>query len=217
MLRKSSGNMYPWIKHTWNPIKGFCEFDCSYCYVKRFGKQSPAHLVEGELHTQLDASEFVFVGSGIDIFGNSIPDEWIYRTLEHCRKFKTKFLFQSKNPARMLRFRDNFPETERCMWATTIETNRHIYEISKAPNPIDRTILALFPNRVLTIEPVIDFDLDDFLILIKESNPSFINIGADSGNNHLPEPPKEKILALIDGIKQLGIEVKKKTNLERLL
>jgi len=37
-LNKSSGNMYEFITHTWNTVKGACEHDCSYCYMKRWGK-----------------------------------------------------------------------------------------------------------------------------------------------------------------------------------
>ncbi len=37
-LNKSNGNMYEWITHTWNTIKGECYHDCSYCYMKKWGK-----------------------------------------------------------------------------------------------------------------------------------------------------------------------------------
>ena len=40
MLRESKGNMYDFITHTWNPIKGKCLHNCSYCYMKRFGEQN---------------------------------------------------------------------------------------------------------------------------------------------------------------------------------
>ena len=31
-LTKSRGNMYPFVTHTWNAIKGICFHDCPYCY-----------------------------------------------------------------------------------------------------------------------------------------------------------------------------------------
>jgi DNA repair photolyase len=31
-LNKSKGNMYEWITHTWNTVKGACYHDCSYCH-----------------------------------------------------------------------------------------------------------------------------------------------------------------------------------------
>ena len=61
-----------------------------------------------------------------------------------------------------------------------------------------------------------DFDLDEFITMIEECEPLQVNIGADSGNNHLPEPSKEKLLALIGRLKMFTV-IDKKTNLERLL
>jgi len=37
-LRKTEGNMYEFATHLWNPVKGKCGYDCSYCYVKRIAK-----------------------------------------------------------------------------------------------------------------------------------------------------------------------------------
>src|SRR3990167_1900105 len=31
MLNKQKGNMYGFVTHTWNPIKGKCSHNCSYC------------------------------------------------------------------------------------------------------------------------------------------------------------------------------------------
>jgi hypothetical protein len=61
-----------------------------------------------------------------------------------------------------------------------------------------------------------DFDLREMVELIKECNPVQVNIGADSGNNNLPEPGKEKLLELIKELKKFTT-IAKKTNLERLL
>ena len=43
MLNKVSknGNMYQFVTHTWNTIKGECPHGCPYCYMKRWGKQKP--------------------------------------------------------------------------------------------------------------------------------------------------------------------------------
>lgn len=68
----------------------------------------------------------------------------------------------------------------------------------------------------LTIEPIMDFDLPEMVDLIKTANPLKVNIGADSKNNHLPEPSKEKLLALIDELKKFTV-IDQKRNLSRLL
>ena len=61
-----------------------------------------------------------------------------------------------------------------------------------------------------------DFDLDDMIELIKICHPVQVNIGADSGNNRLPEPSKEKLIQLIEALKEFTI-IDQKRNLSRLL
>ena len=52
--------MYNFITHTWNTIKGECPHGCSYCYMKRWGKQSSLHFDEKELKTDLGKNNFIF-------------------------------------------------------------------------------------------------------------------------------------------------------------
>ena len=219
MLRESKGNMYSWVTHTFNTIKGECPHGCTYCYMKRRGKQKPIRFDEKELKTDLGVNNIIFVGSSCDIFANDIPNEWIERTLEHCYKscHRNGFLLQTKNPERMLRFRNEFWDFIRV--CTTIETNRVYPEIMKhCPDPWRRVnFFKQFKfNRYVTIEPIMDFDIDEMIEMIKRCNPVQVNIGADSGNNHLPEPSKEKILELIDELKKFTV-IDEKRNLKRLL
>jgi hypothetical protein len=89
-----------------------------------------------------------------------------------------------------------------------------------APHP---ELRANAMNRIvgfekhITIEPVIQFDLVEMVSMIKHCNPARVHIGADSKGNHLPEPSKEKILALIEALRAMDIEVKPKSNLARLI
>jgi len=92
MLNKTKGNMYPWVSHTWNPIKGKCPHDCSYCYMKRF-PQGELRLDEKALKDNLGEGNFIFVGSSCDMWSNDIPSLWIKKVLEHCRKFDNCFFF----------------------------------------------------------------------------------------------------------------------------
>ncbi len=85
--------MYDFITHTWNTIKGECPHGCSYCYMKRWGKQPPLHFDEKELKTDLGKNNFIFVGSSCDMFAESIPDEWIIKTLDHCKKYSENNYF----------------------------------------------------------------------------------------------------------------------------
>lgn len=214
-LNPSNGNMYEFVTYTWNTVKGTCYHNCSYCYMKRWGKQQPARYDEKEIKTNLGFRNFIFVGSSIDLFSNDIPKEWIQKTLDHCMKFDNHYLFQTKNPSRLSEF--ELPTNS--VVCTTIETNRVYREImGNSPLPTDRSIGMSKINlpKYVTIEPILDFDLNELLELISECNPIQVNIGADSGNNNLPEPSKEKVLKLIDELSKFT-KVEQKKNLKRIL
>jgi len=223
-LNPSKGNMYGFVTHTWNTVKGKCHHDCEYCYMKRWGELKPVRFDEKELKEfdkdikKYGKNLYVFVGSSNDMFNKKINREWIDKTLECCSKYKNKYLFQSKNPSRMTKcFR--FPKES--ILCTTIESNRN-YDKNNAPEVIDRASgiqkckKMLDLKTMVTIEPIMDFDLKELLELIKIANPDYINIGAVTGisNKNFPEPSKEKIEALIEGLKSFDIKIK--TNLKRI-
>jgi len=103
---------------------------------------------------------------------------------------------------------------------STIETNRHYPEIMN--NCVKAEFRAFsFGNikgikKYVTIEPILDFDLIEMVNIIQECEPYQVNIGADSGNNHLPEPSKEKLLQLIKELEKFTV-IHSKRNLNRLL
>ena len=213
--------MYPWVTHTWNTIKGECPHDCTYCYMKRWGKQKAVRFDEKELNTDLGSGNFIFIGSSCDVFAESIPEEWIKKTLKHCEKYDNKYLFQSKNPWRILDFIDACVISDKSVVCTTMETNRFYPEIMGNCPPVSDRSFALHElskviKTYITIEPIMDFDIDEFVITLRNCNPSQVNIGADSGSNDLPEPSKEKILQLIDELKKFTT-IDQKRNLQRLL
>ena len=217
-LNISKGNMYEWVTHTWNAIKGECPHGCTYCYVKRWGKQPDLHFDEKELKTDLGQGNTIFVGSSCDMFAEGILYEWIIRTIDHLNKFNNTYLFQSKNPKwfDVLAIRD----VKKFILCTTIETNRVYPDIMKhAPDPIVRAFdFGKIPikEKYITIEPIMDFDHDSLVELIKYCRPLQVNIGADSGRNGLPEPSRRKILELMEDLDQYTV-VKEKKNLKRLL
>lgn len=220
MMRESKGNMYSWVTHTWNTIKGECPHGCTYCYMHRWGKQKPVRFDEKELKTDLGSGNFIFVGSSCDMFAQDIPKYWITETLVKTDFYTgNQFLFQSKNPQRFMEFLSYFPDGKRTHLCTTIETNRRYPQMNFSPVPEQRAD-AMFHldgfQKYVTIEPVTDFDLPHLVDLIWMCKPVQVNIGADSGNNHLPEPSKEKLLALIDELKKFTV-IDQKRNLKRLL
>lgn len=220
-INPTKGNMYSWLTHTWNACKGACSHDCAYCYMKRWGKLNPVRLDEKELKCNLGNENFIFVGSSCDMFAADIPAEWIEKTLEHCRKFDNKYLFQSKNPLRMLDFVRTGAIPKKSVFCTTIESNRVYPDIMrKSPHVRERAEimreLSVYAEVFVTVEPIMDFDLPEMIDILKTCNASQINIGADSGGNKLPEPSKDKLLALIEAVKSFSV-IDKKRNLERLL
>jgi len=216
-LNTSKGNMYSWVTHTWNPIKGECPHGCTYCYMKRWGKQKPIRFDEKELNTNLGTGNFIFVGSSCDMWADGIVWNWIISILQHCSKFDNTYIFQSKNP-KGFDLIDSICLSDYKL-CTTIETNRWYPEImQRSLKPIDRAIelKRQSVDKLVTIEPIIDFDIKELIGLIRMCHPIQVNIGADSGNNHLPEPPKEKILELIEELKKFTV-IDQKRNLARLL
>ena len=214
-LNESKGNMYEWVTHTGNTIKGKCPHGCTYCYMKHWGKQPELHLDEKELKIPTPEGNFIFVGSSCDMFANNIPFRWIKETLDHCKQFDNQYLFQTKNPAR---FNRDYQLPENSVVCTTIETNRWYPDImNNSPHPINRAIemSRLNVKTYATIEPIMDFDLNSLVSMIKFCNPQQVNIGADSGNNRLPEPSPDKIDALIKELDMFTM-VKLKANLKRL-
>jgi DNA repair photolyase len=218
-LNKSTGNMYEFITHTWNTIKGECPHNCSYCYMHRWGKQKSVRFDEKELKTDLGTDNFIFVGSSCDMFAEKIPYQWIHETMEYLQGyFGNSYLFQSKNPSRI----KDYYLPNNSVICTTIETNR-IYKsiMNSCPLPEERSegmvsISDVGLNTFCTIEPIMDFDLKELAYLIGSFSPQQVNIGADTGRNNLPEPPKEKILELISELEKFTI-VHQKSNLKRLL
>ena len=50
--------------------------------------------------------------------------------------------------------------------------------------------------KMVTIEPVMDFDLDVMISWVENINPCMVWLGYDSGKNNLPEPELEKVKSL---------------------
>lgn len=220
-LNKSGGNMYNFITHTWNTVKGKCPHSCQYCFMKRWGPQPELHFDEEELKTDLykyGENQFVFVGSSCDMWAEEIPPGYKTKTINHCRKYpKNQYLYQSKNPK-------NFLSTilkKNTVYATTIETNRAYPEMGKAPPIWERAhAIRMIKEQgfktMITLEPIMDFDFRHLLELIRHVEPDWVSIGADSQGHGLPEPGPEKIKKLLTALSKFT-KILPKPNLKRLL
>ena len=85
-LRKQKGNMYGFVSHTWNAVKGECSHFCSYCYMHGLWR-SKVRLDEYEFNIDLGINNFIFVGSSTDMFADNVPKEWIIKVLDYCKKY----------------------------------------------------------------------------------------------------------------------------------
>jgi DNA repair photolyase len=225
-LKKPTGDMYPFVDWIWNPVSGRCSHNCSYCYVKRIAKrfhheQAEPHIVKAELHTNLGRGNKIFVCSGCDLFARDVPDEYIIGVINHAHLFSyNTYLFQTKNPERFASPLIGL-SAEQDILCTTIETDQYLPEIMRnAPEPSVRAeyLSAMRENgfrTMVTIEPIMEFCLESMLSLIRKIWPKQVNIGADTGNNHLPEPSPEKIAALVGALRSFT-RVHLKNNLKRL-
>lgn len=229
-LNKVKGNMYDWVTHTHTHLAGRCPHECSYCSILDMQRRFPQlpysgslRLKEEEFKVQYGSGKTIFVENCNDLFADAVPDEWIFRILAHCRQWPDNtYVFQTKNPRRMGQFRmDLYQWQVNFFLGVTVETNRG-NNLELAPQRHERlAALSRFADRwfqpyFITIEPIMDFDLDEFARLLIEAKPSFINIGADSKGHGLPEPSFEKVMQLVDRLKEAGIEIREKRNLDRL-
>jgi hypothetical protein len=187
--------------------------------MKRF-PLSPLHLDEKSLRDDLSKAKTIFVGSSTDMWAEEVPKEWLEKVLAKCSKESSRYLFQTKNPARFWDFR-KFGLPSNAIYGTTIETTNEplSLKISKAPSVwyryADLADLNI-PEKMVSIEPIMDFTVSTLLSWLLFIKPQFVSIGADSKGHNLPEPPAGKIKELIQELEKFT-EVKIKDNLNRLL
>ena len=225
-LNKSKGQMYNWVTHTHSHLGGACPHACSYCFVRAMAERFPAmkkrhtgpvRLIEDEFKVNYGTDKTIFIEHMNDLFAADVPQEFINKIINHCLWWPhNTYVFQTKNPAR---YSDNLGIISLdSILGVTIETNRFMPGISTAPVTFDRMIAIekLNARKFVTIEPVLDFDVDVLASWIDRIKPEFLNLGADSKNRNLPEPTVEKIMALVDKLHEYGIELREKHNLQRL-
>ena len=224
MLNIRKGNMYDFIKYTWNPIKGKCLHDCSYCYMKQINPNATQpRIAEFEFETDLGKGNSIFIGSSTDMFAENIPSEWIVRVLDFCLQRNNPekpntFLLQSKNPKRFLEFVKH-PLMDHVVFGTTIETNRFYPEImNKAPKIEDRVeamekIANLGFRTMVTAEPLMQFDHTDMVSIIKRCQPRLVAIGRNTRRDIiLPEPTNEEVQLLVHELRKCIPKVHIKDN-----
>jgi hypothetical protein len=172
-----------------------------------------------ELNKIKEDKKPIFICSCNDLFANDVPQDIIITILNKCGEFRSnEYLFQTKNPRRLSPY-VAFWIPPNSTVGTTIESNRD-YGLSEAPSPVERygamVRLPRIHDKMVSIEPIMDFDIETMVRWMRLIRPTYISIGADSKNKNLPEPSPEKIKALVD-VLQTFTEVRIKDNLKRLM
>jgi hypothetical protein len=219
----SKGRMYKDTK-TWNPFVG-CGFECTYCkpsfqnnhyFVmqhKNCGLYTP-HEHENQLDLKKIGNErIIFVCGDSDIyFARQAYMKKVFEVMRQDTKRGRLWFIQSKIPKCFEQYLAELPENT--LLLTTLETNRDegYDKISKAPPPSVRYEMFKhldYPKKIVTVEPIMDFDLDIFVDWIVSIKPLAVFIGYNSHPKKvsLPEPNMEKTLDLIVALKNKGIKV----------
>lgn len=221
-MKKS--NMYEGVI-TWNPLAGECPHKCIYCSTNKFyypflkeKYSGELRIDEKQLKRKFKAGSTVFVCAQNDLFAEDVPVIIMMTILAHCNQKDITYFFQTKNTNNLYLFINLLPENS--IICTTIESNEYHNCMENTIHPIERAEYfekILNFKKQITIEPIMKFDLQDFIELIKQCNPDQVNIGANSYKKvQLYEPSKEEVLALISELEKFT-KVVQKSNLQRLL
>ncbi len=191
-----------WCDYTINPIKGLCQMGCSYCYArrmyKRFKWNKEIRYIPEELNKIKNIKEpsRIFLCSTHDLFGNWIPDKWIFDIITKCQNYpQHTFLLLTKNAKRYAdwTFRKNF-------WLGQTITNNN----SQIFLPRERGI------TYISFEPLLD-SCDKQYIGFNE----WIIIGAMTGQGSEKfAPKKEWVENIIEQARRFKISIFLKNNLK---
>jgi len=215
-FNKTNDNI-EWATWTWNPVTG-CRHGCPYCYARdiatRFGSDfSPAfhpNRLDAPRNTRVPkgAAENiglrnVFVCSMADLFGKWVPQEWIDKTLDACRRSpQWNYLFLTKNPERMQDI-----DWPRNAWAgTTVDCQARTQAAMDAFRDVDA------PVRFLSCEP-----MTEPLSFADMSMFNWIILGGMSDNSGGPtvQPEWSWVEELTDQAERAGLAVYWKPNLQK--
>jgi len=223
--RKTKGKMFNIVSRTWNPVTG-CLYNCNYCWARnlaatklqnshRYSRGFRPSLNESEFCSKFGKGDLIFVSDMGDLFGAFIRSEWITRVLDQISRYpEAEFLFMTKNPQRYQEFLPFIPKN--AILGVTIETNNdeivQIDKVSTAPLPSERYDYMKnldWDRKLVSIEPILDFDLKTFKRWIEDINPFLVYVGYDNYNHKLREPLLESTLKLISEISENALVIRK--------
>ena len=223
--------MFDFVTDTKNPLGGDC-YKCVYCYIhgkrgmkKRFpvinNKYSGDIKLYPKIFNEKIKGDLCFFCDCIDYLHPNVSDKYIlkiYSWIYEHYHYQINFLSLTKNPKRYLDLEKYLPIN--MILGSTIESNRNYPELSKAPSQRDRlrymcdiaNNLNIFHyRRFISIEPILDFDIEEFVFLLRFAIIKEVAIGYDNYNHKLPEPSLDKTMELIKILEGYKIKVHRKT------
>lgn len=221
-LTKQDNDSIGWASYSWNPITG-CKFNCDYCYAKQMTSRNgniypngfeptfyphKLNIPSNTKHDDKLPNNRVFVCSMADLFGSWIPDEYIWKIINVCKKeLDFTYMFLTKNPDRYM----DFEFTNNC-WLGATATNQRQYDRAIKNFKLLKNQEGISNKLYLSIEPFKEqincYDGLDYVDLVL--------IGGESKGSHYPmelQPQQEWLDSLIDDCKKSNCEYWLKSNL----
>lgn len=217
-------NMYDGAK-TWNCFVG-CKFDCTYCrpsFQAQAKRQKHnclnCYAYEPHVHPErlnkIPKADIIFACASGDI--SFCPRSWLKEILFKVAWADDRtFYLQTKDPDCLA----DVVLPDNVIVVTTLETNidqgYREYVSKTAPLPSKRRMdfeNLTHPRKVVTIEPIMEFDEEFFQYGIRLLHPEYVWIGFNSRPKQvqLPEPSEDKVQRLVNALVKAGIKVKGKT------
>jgi protein gp37 len=217
--------MFPFITNTWNPLKGVCPHNCYRhsdgkpgCWAQKIIEEKPVLKAKyqgpydfdmNQIERKFKSGSFVFVCDMLDLFAANVPMVAVQIIMKlMAAQPEVTFLTLTKNP----RYAWIVEIPKNVIVGATIESNIN-YNVSQAPKQTDRleAMRDITDRKMLSIEPIMDFDLEPFVNEIIKVGPEFVAVGYDNYKNGLIEPSFSKTLHLIAMLEGAGIKVYRKT------
>jgi protein gp37 len=196
-----------WCDYTVNPVKGKCPMACPYCYARRMYDRfhwNPDLRFEPNLMldvARLSESSRVFVGSTMELFHDTVPQEWTAKILSLASRAPwLTYVFLTKCPHNLAQH-SPFPKN---VWVGVSMTKSGQYGAG---------ISILMEN----IKAVVKFlSLEPLLGRIPGSIPWWCNwviIGQQTPVSEKTQPKVEWLKEIVDAADKAGIRVFLKNNL----
>lgn len=219
------GKMFPFITQTWNPLGGECLHKCPYCWATALKERYPnlktkyggeARIIDREFKriASFKATDFIFVCDMTDLFGYWVSNSLIQQIFEVIKTSPAQFLFLTKNPKRyhdLISIGIHIPLN--CILGATIESDKDHFITVPVSSRLEAVadLSEMGYPVMLSIEPILKFDYQNFANWLRLIMPKFVAVGYDNYNHGLPEPSLEETLNLIAMLQAAGVIVYKKT------